>query len=320
MNVFQDSNAAPIKMWTDGVPVESEALEQLRRVARLPFIHSHVAVMPDVHWGIGATVGSVIATVDAVIPAAVGVDLGCGMCAVRTSLVASDLPDNLHAVRTAIEAAVPHGRTNNGGPGDRGAWGDPSSAVIDAWAKPDFRDTRIDHSLAARFEQLCRKHPALEKSNNVAHLGTLGGGNHFIEVCLDTHQHVWVMLHSGSRGVGGRIGSYFIELAKEDMRKWFINLPDKDLAYLPEDTDHFVDYVEAIEWAQDFARENRRLMLDATLSAIRTELGREVTTQHLAVNCHHNYINRERHFGKKVIVTRVVAGFEFQRPRTPRRA
>ncbi len=294
MQVIKEEGGAPIKMWTDGVPVEAEAIAQLQNVARLPFIHSHVAVMPDVHWGIGATVGSVIPTIGAVVPAAVGVDLGCGMCAVKTTLKASDLPDNLHALRSAIEAAVPHGRTNNGGAGDRGAWGDLPEPVVEAW--------RGD--LLGRFGTIAAKHPKILKSNNSNHLGTLGGGNHFIEVCLDKDDWVWVMLHSGSRGVGGRIGSYFIELAKEDMRKWFINLPDKDLAYLPEGTDHFRDYVEAVEWAQDFARTNRRLMLEAVLTAVRAEIPMPFTQAAAVVQCHHNYISRERHFGENVIVTR----------------
>jgi tRNA-splicing ligase RtcB len=252
-------------------------------------------VMPDCHWGHGATVGSVIPTVGAVVPAAVGVDLGCGMVAVKTTLRASDLPDNLDALRAAIEARIPHGRTNNGGAGDRGAWGEVRSggAVANAWL--ELRD---------RFLAICEKHPTVAKSNNAHHLGTLGGGNHFLELCLDTEQNVWVMLHSGSRGVGGRIGSYFIELAKQDMRKWFINLPDVDLAYLPEGTDHFNDYVEAVEWAQDFARENRRLMMDAACKVIAETIARPFTLAEEAIQCHHNYISREHHFGKNVIVTR----------------
>lgn len=218
----------------------------------------------------------------------------CGMCAVKTTLTASDLPDNLFALRSAIEAAVPHGRTNDGGAGDTGAWVDPPTSVRASWL-----------TLAGLFIQITAKHPKIEKCNNVRHLGTMGGGNHFCEVCIDAEQNVWVMLHSGSRGVGGRIGTYFIELAKEDMRRWFINLPDADLAYLPEGTDHFHDYVEAVEWAQDFARENRRLMLTATLQAIGAELKRDVgATSDEAIQCHHNYISRERHFGKNVIVTR----------------
>jgi tRNA-splicing ligase RtcB (3'-phosphate/5'-hydroxy nucleic acid ligase) len=305
MKVIKEENGFPIKMWTDGVPVEQGAIEQLSKLARMPFIHSHVGVMADCHIGIGATVGSVIPTKGAVIPAAVGVDLGCGMVAVKTNLVASDLPDNLFELRSAIEAAVPHGRTNNGGPGDRGSWNDKAPADVGAaWAAHDFRSTRIDHSLAARFSEICKKHYRLGNGNTENHLGTLGGGNHFIEICLDTEQNVWVMLHSGSRGVGGRIGQYFINLAKEDMRKWFINLPDADLAYLPEGTDHFNDYVEAVEWAQDFARTSRSIMMGATLLAMERVLGRTVEGKEAAVNCHHNYISRERHFGENVIVTR----------------
>ncbi|MDE2100485.1 MAG: RtcB family protein [Patescibacteria group bacterium] len=290
--VIMPTHGVPIKAWVKGVPVETEAVSQLCNIASMPFIYKHVAVMPDVHLGIGATVGSVIATQGAVIPAAVGVDLGCGMVAVQTSLKASDLPDTLQHVRGKIEAAVPHGRTANGGPGDRGAWGDPPPKVLHAWG-----------DLFARFQKILTKHPTIEKSNNLNHLGTLGTGNHFIEVCLDEGQNVWVMLHSGSRGVGGRIGSYFIELAKEDMRKWFINLPDKDLAYLPEGTTYFNDYLEAVSWAQDFAMQNRQIMLGSVLDVLhKTVKPFEIVDK--AINCHHNYVARENHFGSNVIVTR----------------
>lgn len=295
MKTITEEGGFPIKMWTDGVPVENAAIEQLRKLSRLPFIYSHIAVMPDVHFGIGATVGSVIPTVGAVIPAAVGVDLGCGMCAVKTTLLASDLPDNLFALRSAIEAAVPHGRTDNGGINDKGSWPDArnNGPVVRAWG-----------ALRDRFVAICAKHPKIERSNTMTHLGTLGGGNHFIELCLDTEQAVWVMLHSGSRGVGGRIGSYFIELAKEDMRRWFITLPDRDLAYFPQGTDHFHDYIEAVEWAQDFARENRRLMLESVLGALGASTPMPLALSEKVVQCHHNYVSRERHFGKQVIVTR----------------
>ncbi|MBK9032347.1 MAG: RtcB family protein [Myxococcales bacterium] len=284
----------PVKSWTRGVPFEAEAKAQLTRVASLPFIHKWVAVMPDVHSGKGATIGSVIATKGAIIPAAVGVDIGCGMIAVRTSLTASDLPDDLAPMRSAIEAAVPHGRTANGGPGDRGAWHDLPTAQAEAWA-----------ALAPGFAAIVEKHAKIGRGVAPQHLGTLGTGNHFIEICLDELDQVWVMLHSGSRGVGNRVGSYFIELAKRDMRQWFVNLPDDDLAYLPEGTEHFVDYVRAVSWAQDYARVNRTLMLAAVLAAVRG-LGAlpAFTVDAEAVNCHHNYVATERHFGANVLVTR----------------
>ncbi len=292
MLTYQTAGRGLVKAWVDGVPFEASAAEQVARVAELPFIHKHVAVMPDVHWGMGATVGSVIATKGAIIPAAVGVDLGCGMTAVKTALNASDLPDTLAPLRSAIEAVVPHGRTNDGGPGDRGAWGNVPGLVRGAWG-----------GLLDRFNAITAKHPKIEKSNNVSHLGTLGGGNHFIEVCLDTEQNVWVMLHSGSRGVGGRIGSYFIEKAKEEMRRWFINLPDADLAYLPEGSQHFNDYCEAVAWAQDFAATNRDIMLSNVLGALR-EATQPFDVVDEAISCHHNYVSRERHFGDDVLVTR----------------
>ncbi|MBD8678916.1 RtcB family protein [Sphingomonas sp. CFBP 13720] len=283
----------PIKMWTRGVPVEDGARAQLARAAQMPFVFKHVAVMPDVHIGIGATVGSVIPTKGAIIPAAVGVDIGCGMMAARTSLVASDLPHNLEGIRSAIERAVPHGRDVKQGKRDPGSWGDPQPAIVDAWA-----------TLAERFGRIVAKYPKLAKTNNLVHLGTLGTGNHFIELCLDTEQRVWIMLHSGSRGVGNAIGTFFIELAKQDMRKWFINLPDEDLAYFPEGTDHFDDYVEAVGWAQDFAALNRRTMMTNVIRALRGQIAKPFDAEMEAVNCHHNYVQRENHFGQNVLVTR----------------
>ena len=297
--VIQD-NGAPIKAWIEGVPLEDAARQQLINVASLPFIHHHIAAMPDVHWGMGATVGSVISTKGAIIPAAVGVDIGCGMVAARTSLTANDLPDNLSAIRSAIEKAVPHGRTNHGGEGDRGAWHNLPDTVADTMNDFDSGD------LAARLKVIADKHPKIGKAAQRAprHLGTLGTGNHFIELCLDEENAVWVMLHSGSRGIGNQIGQYFIERAKEDMKRWFINLPDDDLAYFSEGSTNFDDYVEAVEWAQNFAMANRQVMLGATMRAIQNALGREFAWGSVAVNCHHNYVTRENHFGANVWLTR----------------
>ncbi|WP_394846016.1 RtcB family protein [Pendulispora brunnea] len=292
-HVTLETNGTPIKAWTVGVPFEAEAEAQLRRVAELPFIHKWVAVMPDVHAGIGATVGSVIATKGAIIPAAVGVDIGCGMMATRTTLRASDLPDNLRELRTAIEAAVPHGRTNNGGPGDRGAWGHLPADVTEAWG-----------ALDEGYKWLTDKYPKLDRGASANHLGTLGTGNHFIEVCLDEADHVWFMLHSGSRGVGNRIGSFFIELAKKDMRTWLVNLPDENLAYLPEGTEHYGDYWKAVSWAQKFAATNRELMMKAVVRAARGSNLPPFELTDVAVNCHHNYVAREHHYGADVLVTR----------------
>lgn len=292
------SQRAPIKMWTAGVPVESAALTQLHNVASLPFIHGHVAVMPDVHWGMGATVGSVIPTKGAIVPAAVGVDIGCGMMAQRTTLKASDLPESLLALRTEIERRIPHGRTNNGRPGDRGAWGNV----------PDAVSTALPQGMAEDLQKLFAKHPALGKQwsleRALCHAGTLGTGNHFVEVCLDEESRVWVMLHSGSRGIGNRIGTYFIERAKEDMRRWFINLPDEDLAYLPQGSEVFGDYVDAVKWAQRYAAFNRQLMMSAALKALSQQVPKPFSCDCEAVNCHHNYVSWESHFGENVIVTR----------------
>jgi tRNA-splicing ligase RtcB len=281
-----------IKMWTRGVPVEDEARVQLANTAKMPFIFKHLAVMPDVHVGKGSTIGSVIPTIKAVIPAAVGVDIGCGMMAAKTTLSASDLPESLSAVRSAIEGAVPHGRTV--GKRDKGSWGDaPPSNADAAWGQ-----------LASGFTQLAEKHPRLKNTNNRSHLGTLGTGNHFIEVCLDESNAVWFMLHSGSRGVGNAIGTHFIEVAKRDMEKWMIHLPHQDLAYLPEGTDHFGDYVQAVEWAQSFAMLNREVMMQNVVRAVRAVITKPFETHVEAVNCHHNYVSREHHYGENVLVTR----------------
>jgi tRNA-splicing ligase RtcB len=281
-----------VKMWTQGVPVDEQAKKQLENIARMPFVHSHLAVMPDVHVGKGATVGSVIATQGAIIPAAVGVDIGCGMMAVQTTLKARDLPESLSALRSRIERAVPHGSVTVKGRAHKGSWGNTPDSVRTRWG-----------TLAERHDAIIAKYPRLKNKEPHKQLGTLGGGNHFIEVCLDTEQTVWVMLHSGSRGIGNMIGQLFIELARKDMMKHFINLPDRDLSYLVEGTEHFDDYVEAMTWAQDYAAENRRSMMDAVLRVMREELP-PFQMGEVAVNCHHNYCTRETHFGSDLIVTR----------------
>jgi tRNA-splicing ligase RtcB len=273
----------PVKVWTDDIDFKAE--QQLSRVANLPFIVSHVAAMPDVHLGKGATVGSVIATDKAIIPAAVGVDIGCGMNAVRLSINANQLPDSLKPIRSAIESVVPLG------PGGK------------------HRDPQIGggHELAMRLSTILEKHPKLTKAikpNAFAkQLGTLGSGNHFIELCLDESNQVWVMLHSGSRGIGNKIGMHFIALAKREMERWMIHLPDKDLAYLSEGSDHYDDYIEAVSWGQDYARMNRAHMMEAVINALRQHLPEFVITQE-AINCHHNYVEKEHHFGQNVWVTR----------------
>ncbi|MBI1789391.1 MAG: RtcB family protein [Acidobacteria bacterium] len=293
-DIIHSEGGVPVKAWTRGVPVEDSARQQLLNAASLPFVYKWIAAMPDVHWGIGATVGSVIPTRGAIIPAAVGVDIGCGMMALETTLQAGQLPDNLHEIRVAIEQAVPHGRTQHGGKGDRGAWHEIPPRCQAVWAH-----------LKPGYDAILAKHPKLNRGNDVNHLGTLGTGNHFIEVCLDQRDHVWFLLHSGSRGVGNRIGNHFIELARQDMRSHFVNLPDIDLAYLTEGARYFDDYVEAVHWAQEFALSNRRLMMEAIVAAVREsgqtapfEAGLE------AINCHHNYVAIEQHYGQDVFITR----------------
>lgn len=292
-NQLIQENGVPVKMWTNGVPVDPKAVTQLQNTAKMPFIFKHLAVMPDVHVGKGSTIGSVIPTKGAIIPAAVGVDIGCGMIAVRTSLTASDLPDSLQNIRFAIESAVPHGRTTHRHGRDKGAW----------HRTPDIVDTHWAH-LDEEFKRICDKYPKLRGTNHYNHLGTLGTGNHFIELCLDEQDRVWVMLHSGSRGVGNAIGNLFITLAQKDMQQHIANLPDRDLAYFEEGSVHFNDYMEAVGWAQDFARHNREVMMHRVLEALSREIPKPFITEQEAVNCHHNYVQKEQHFGEEVLVTR----------------
>lgn len=294
---IETGTGVPVKAWTKGVLFEDEARKQVQQMASLPFIRGHIAIMPDVHAGKGSTVGSVIPTKGAIVPACVGVDIGCGMGAVRTSLKAKDLPDSLSALRSIIEKNIPVGRTDNGGKGDRGAWGNPPSSVISAW-----------HGMVPEFEEILGKHPKIMRragdDSPVRQLCSLGGGNHFIEICLDTEDNVWVMLHSGSRGAGNKIGSYFINLAKEEMKRFHIHLLDQDLSYLSEGTTHFDDYIQGVSWAQNYALKNRELMMERVLASLR-EAGLPAFQARMeAVNCHHNYVSKEHHFGEDVLVTR----------------
>lgn len=276
----------PVKVYTD--QLEASAYQQLLNMSDMPFIHSHIAAMPDVHCGIGATVGSVIPSKGAIIPAAVGVDIGCGMNAVKLSIKAPQLPDNLRGLRSAIEREVPVGF---------------------AMHKRDAVSNSTIRALSTGLGNIWDKHPKLRNKQNkpyqtwVRQLGTLGGGNHFIELCLDENDGVWVMLHSGSRGVGNAIGQYFIEMARRDMEKIQMNLPDRDLAYFQQGTQHFDDYIEAVGWAQDYAMTNRREMMRLILAVLKKRLPPFKVTKE-AINCHHNYVSEEFHFGESVFVTR----------------
>ena len=280
----------PIKGWVHGVPVEDKARQQLQNIAALPFVGPWVAVMPDVHLGIGATVGSVVPTQGAIIPAAVGVDIGCGMAAVQTTLTANDLPDDLAQLRSSIERSVPAGN----GPGG------------DHRRIPDSIETKLAQSeLMARLAVIRDKHPKIRPDKVDKQAGTLGGGNHFIEICLDESDRVWVMLHSGSRGTGNLIGTYFIELARRQLEKRVLgfHVPDRDLAFFLEDEPLFADYIEGVSWAQDYARINREAMMARVLHEMRHRLPKFQLDKE-AVNCHHNYVQREDHFGKSLLVTR----------------
>lgn len=277
----------PVHIWTNDV--ESAAIDQLANIAGLPFIHHHVAAMPDVHLGLGATVGSVIPTHKAIIPASVGVDIGCGMMAVKTSLRAHQLPDSLSRLRSNIESKVPVGFNMH---------------------KVEKIQATFAKQVGVGLEKIFAKHPKLAPKTNkgkphawARQIGTLGGGNHFIEVCLDDNKHVWVMLHSGSRGIGNQIGQYFIAQARELLLKRDVQLSDKNLAWFDEGTPLFDEYVAAVTWAQDYAKKNRDAMMKLVLDALREELP-DFDLLEQAINCHHNYVSKEHHFGAEVYVTR----------------
>jgi tRNA-splicing ligase RtcB len=317
MKVIHEHGARPIKAWVNettkvvtdinheldaeiervvkGLDIEDAALQQAKNIARLPFIHPNgVALMPDVHLGIGATVGSVVPTVKAIIPAAVGVDIGCGMNAVRTNLRADQLPDSLTAIRHQIERDIPLG------PG--GAHRREQEIVENKEAVVDAR-REFNRILTDDLGFIGTVVGDTTVDNAWAQLGTLGSGNHFIELCLDENHNVWVMLHSGSRGIGNKIGTSFIDRARTLAAKWFINLPDKDLAYFPEGTPEFKEYTTAVTWAQNYAWINRHLMMRRVLSALKRTFPDLQTTEE-AINCHHNYVEQESHFGQNVWVTR----------------
>lgn len=285
-----EKGRVPVRVYTEDI--EPEALQQLINVSMLPIVHGHVAAMPDVHAGIGATIGSVIPTRGAIIPAAVGVDIGCGMNAVRTTVRADQLPDNLTKLRGRIEDAVPVGFEQH----------DWSRVQGSAHA-------RIARPLAPRLDAIVDRHPGIARMQRqfertwICQLGTLGGGNHFIELCVDEARQLWVMLHSGSRGLGNVLGRYFIAAAKKDMERHRQHLPDKDLAYVSEGSTLFDDYVAAVDWAQDYALINRSEMMRRVIEAIRPLLPPfELDSE--AINCHHNYVAREQHFGERLYITR----------------
>ena len=282
------------RFWTGNLSVEPEALQQIRNVSQLPILAGPVAVMPDVHLGKGATVGTVIPTKAAIIPAAVGVDVGCGMLAVKTDLLARDLPENLDRIRSQIEREVPVGFNFHDDP-------------------LDPQGSRQAHALVRRMKQLEQRFAKLRILQCIGkldagrawrQLGSLGGGNHFIELCLDTEGAVWIMLHSGSRNAGKTIGEGAMNMAKEVAKRIDRELPHRDLAWLDEGTAEFDAYVEALGWAQEYAALNRDLMLHLVHGALEKALGRDVEFVGEATNCHHNYARVEEHFGENVWITR----------------
>ena len=291
-----ETGGVPVKIWTD--EVDNASIAQLSALASLPFMFHHVAAMPDVHLGKGATVGAVIATEGALIPAAVGVDIGCGMLAARLSLRADRLPASLVGVRAAMEAKVPYGARASGTRAE--------GAMVSSWER--------DRDIWTRYEGILAHNPGFRPPGSgrssgleMKQVGTLGGGNHFVELCVDDDDQCWILLHSGSRRIGNWLGQYFIGRAKIEMQRWHIHLPDSDLAYFPEECAWFSRYIEAIDWAQDYARLNRERLLSETLAGLREVPGLEsvdVESPGDVIDMCHNYVARERHFGRNVWITR----------------
>ena len=295
-------NGPEVHAWTHGVPIEPDVWKQVDHLAAVPGVE-HIAIMPDAHIGKGACVGSAILTREIVIPAAVGVDIGCGMIAAPLRLRRSDLPD-LPAVRAQIERRVPVGRTNRGQAGDRGAWGRVPEDVTAIWKE----------HLAEGYRAMTHKWPELAHPFAQNHLGTLGTGNHFIEICVeldepDSHDpRIWVMLHSGSRGIGNKIGSFFTRRAAAEMQRERVKLADPELGFLRVGTELATDYMRYADWAQRYAWQNRLLMFRHVVEGVGATLGgvatRDLVVTHETTHCHHNYIAREEHFGAPGLLTR----------------
>lgn len=277
----------PIKAWNDGVVFDEKAILQLQNISKMPFIYKWIAAMPDCHWGNGCTIGSVIPTLGAIIPSAVGVDIGCGMIACLTNLKVENVQDRLEEIFHVLSCRIPNGRTNDGGEGDRGAWHDVPKRNLEIF----------ELTIQPEYDGLCKLYPGARSRGALSQFGTLGTGNHFVEVSADKEERIWIVIHSGSRGLGNRIGSFFTRLAKEECESWFVDLPDPELAYLARTSRYYDHYRMALALAQRYAWNNRKLMLDIALDAIGAE---EVETVH----CHHNYMAEEKHFGQNVLLTR----------------
>lgn len=277
----------PVKIWSPIHEVESHAIDQLKNIASLPFVFKHVAAMPDVHLGKGATVGSVIATKGAIIPAAVGVDIGCGMMAIKLLVESNKLIDKAKEIRIGIESQVPVGHNSNS----------IVAKSVDAWIGwKDFKNLNATQVHKSGIDSL--------RAKAISQLGSLGGGNHFIELCLDQESNAWVMLHSGSRNIGKSLAEIHISKAKDEMKQLFISLRDPDLAYFAEGTKSYQEYIYDLMWAQSYAAANRQEMMSRVLSVIKKVLGLESLKTEIEINCHHNYASKEYHYGENVLVTR----------------
>jgi tRNA-splicing ligase RtcB len=284
LEVISDARI-PIKLWIPSADIEIDAIKQLRNAANLPITYRHIAVMPDVHFGRGATVGTVMVTKDAICPAAVGVDIGCGMMAVQTDLdpdkVTAKLDEIVHSIRRSIPVGFHENRE--------------LTVQVEDWMEKD--------TSCGMLTTFSRNKGLYEKACH--QMGSLGGGNHFIEICLDKDRRVWVMLHSGSRHIGLRMATYHTKVAQALMKRYHISLPDPELAYLPQGETEFNDYWAELRWAQEYAMANRAEMMRRVMKDLSYAVhDKKHIERGFFVNCHHNYAARENHFGENVIVVR----------------
>lgn len=294
-NVIGGNDGKILKIWNKKVPIEEGAIDQLLDALKLPFVKPYIAIMPDCHAGKGSSVGSVIPCENAIIPAAIGVDICCGMSAYRLNLTREDFINHEETIRNEMIRKVPAGRTNNGGKGDRGAWYNIPPNVQDKWNL--FLKDGWDNILA-NIPGLLNNH-----TNGVNHLGTLGTGNHFLSLSTDEENKIWLIVHSGSRGIGARIGSHFIEVAQELCKKWFINIPNRDLAYLPAGTKEYEDYMKCMKWCDTFATNSRSIMLKNSFEVIEKILCKDIDITE-KINCHHNFVTKVCVHGNNLNVIR----------------
>jgi len=285
-----------VKHWTEGVPIEDEVWNQMEDINKLPFVVG-TAIMPDAHVGIGCSIGSVVVTKGAIVPSIVGVDIGCGMAALNTHLNYHMIKLDFEKVKENIEKVIPHGFTRKRKVRDKGTWGNV----------PDFIQKIWNEELKDDFDYLCGKYKKIRQHiTNVNQLGTLGTGNHFIELSKDEDNNMWIVIHSGSRGIGNKMARVFQDIAKKECRKWMSDIPNPDLAFLPEGSEYFYDYIKVVKWAQKYAKLNRQIMMQRVMDVFFDMFEVQPVKMKMdnMIDCHHNFTDRENHNKQNVLVTR----------------